>query len=257
MAPRANWKGELEVSELKCSVKLFTAVSSAERLSFRTINRKTGHALKRIMVDEETGEELDSHEQAKGFDSDGKTINFEQKEIADVVPEADKTLQLTQFVSLNEVPRVVFDKPYYLAPAEKADADIFSLIAEGLQQTKCGGIASVVLFRRFRYVLIYPDFNGLIAMTLHFHDEIKSSNEVFKPITSQKSDPEMLDLAQHIIDTKRGQFNPAGFADRYEQALISMVKAKIAGKSLPRIKPKRKPQSISLLEALKKSAKAA
>src|SRR5438552_4441178 len=119
MAARANWKGVLKAGEVSCPVALYTAASTAERIAFHILNRKTGHRVHREFVDAETGERVEAKEQVKGYETGpGDYIAFEPEEIAKAVPEADKTLDVA-FVPCDQVDDVYFDRPYYLAPSAR------------------------------------------------------------------------------------------------------------------------------------------
>ena len=113
-----------------------------------------------------------------------------------------------------------------------------------------------MLFRRLRAVLIRAHGTGLVADTLEFDHEVRDAAKVFDDIPELKLDKEMLDLARHIIDTKRGKFQPERFEDRYDDALAALVKAKAEGKAIPKPKPPEAAKPIDLMEALRKSAAA-
>ena len=255
MAPRANWKGYLKIGELSCPVALYTAASTSERVSFHIINRETGNRVHRQMVDAETGRAVENDDIVKGFEvASGQYIVFEPEEIKAVVPESDKTLALDTFIPCNGVDAIYLDRPYYLAPADKASAEVFELIRRGLQEKDAAALARTVLFRRMRTLLIRPTQDGLIASTLNYDYEVRSAKEVFADIDDFKIEGEMLDLARHIIDTKRGEFDPTEFDDRYETALAELIRAKIEGRKLPK-KPKKQEKKVSnLLNALRQSA---
>lgn len=256
MAPRANWKGYLKVGELSCPVALYTAASTSDRVSFHIINRETGNRVHRQMVDAETGREIDSEDIVKGFEvASGEYVILEPEEIKAAVPESDKMLSLETFIPCNGVDTLYLDRPYYLAPADKPSAEIFELIRKGLQEKDVAALARTVLFRRLRTLLIRPSNEGLIATTLNYDYEVRSSKEVFSDIKEFKIEGEMLDLARHIIDTKKGEFDPTEFDDRYEAALAELVRAKIEGRKPPK-KPKREEKKVSnLLDALRQSAR--
>ena len=115
MAPRAIWKGHLEIGQLVCPVALYAAASTSERVAFHIVNRKTGHRVRRVFVDAETGEPVERDDQAKGYETDrGKTIVLEEEELAEAVPESDKTLRVEAFIPCGEVDTLYFDRPYYL-----------------------------------------------------------------------------------------------------------------------------------------------
>lgn len=255
MAPRANWKGYLKVGELSCNVALYTAASTAERVSFNIVNRETGHRVHRQMVDADTGKEVAGDDIVKGYEvASGEYVVLEPEEIKEAVPNSDKTLELETFIPCADVDTIFLDRPYYLAPADKAAADVYALIRKALEEKNVVALARTVLFRRLRTLLIRPSEEGMIATTLNYDYEVRSAEEVFADIPDFKIEGEMLDLARHIISTKKGKFDPTEFDDRYETALAELIRAKIEGRKLPK-KPKAEPKKVSnLLDALRQSA---
>ncbi|MGN6770990.1 MAG: Ku protein [Rhizobiaceae bacterium] len=254
VAARANWKGYIKFGEVACAVALYTAASSSERISFTTLNRATGNRVRREFVDSETGDPVEREDQVKGYEiENGDYIVLEPEEIAAAVPESDKTLKIEAFVPCDEIDDVYFDKPYYLAP-DRMGADAFRLLRDGMRQAKVAALARTVLFRRLRTVLIRPHGKGLIGTTLNFDYEVRSAKEAFDDIPAMKIKGEMLDLAKHIINTKKGSFDARSFDDRYDAAVAELVKAKIEGKPLPKKKTPTSSKPSDLLQALRQSA---
>lgn len=255
MAARAQWKGHLKIGELSCAVGLYTATSTSDRLSFHMINQATGNRLRREFVDSETEEVVQRDQQVKGFETgNGDYIMIDPEEVAAVVPDSDKMLEVETYIPCGKIDDVYFDKPYYLVPVDDAAHDAFTSIRDALRKTNATAIARTVLFRRIRTVMIRAHGKGLIATTLNFDYEVKSSEEAFKDVKKIKVEAEMLDLAIHIIGTKKGEFDPATFDDRYEDALAALVKAKAEGKALPKPKPVKVSKPSDLLKALRQSA---
>lgn len=255
MAPRANWKGFLKVGELSCPVALYTAASTSERIAFHTVNRATGHRVHREFVDSETGKPVEKDEQVKGYETgSGEYVVVEPDEVAAAVPESDKTLSVSAFVGCSAVDDVYFDKPYYLAPSDKHGEEAFTLIREGMRRKKVAAIAQTVLFRRVRTLLIRVYDEGLIGTTLNFDYEVRSATDAFEDVPDIKVQGEMLDLAEHIIKTKRGKFDPTTFDDRYEAALAELVKAKLEGRKIEPPKQPKREKVVDLMDALRKSA---
>lgn len=254
MAARATWKGYLRLGELVCGVGLYTAVSASDRVSLHMVNRKTGNRLSRRFVDADTGDVVERDEQVKGYEVDsGDFVVLEPDEIAEVTPKGDKALTIESFLPCHEVDDLYFDRPYYLRPVDDASEASFAVIREGLRKKKVAAVASAVLFRRPRSLLIRAYDEGIIATTLHYDYEVRAAEEAFEDIAEIKMEPEMLDLARHIIDTKSGRFEPETFDDRYDDALAELVKAKMEGR---KIAPQKKPAAkvVSLLDALRESA---
>lgn len=255
MSARAIWKGHLSIGDLGCAVALYSAVNGAERTAFHIINRDTGHRVRREYVDEDSGRPVGKDDLVKGYDTpEGQTVILEPDEIRDAVPESDKRLELSAFLSCDQIDTLYLERPYFLAPADRRSVEAYELIRATMEAEGVAAIARTVLFRRVRSVLVRPHGKGLIATTLNYDYEVRNAAESFEDISKVKIEKEMLELARHIIGTKMGEFDPSQYEDRYEAALTELVKAKIAGRK-PKKLPKRKPENVtSLLDALRKSA---
>jgi Ku protein, prokaryotic len=251
---RAQWKGFLKFGEVTCGVALYTAASTSERIAFNMINKASGNRLSRVFIDSETEDPVPKEKQTKGFEIDsGQYIIIDPDEVAAAVPESNKTLEIEAFIPCADIDDVYFDKPYYLTP-DKMGSDAFVALRDGMVKSKVAAIARTVLFRRMRTVLIRPHGKGLIATTLNYDYEVRSSKKAFEEMPDLKIEGEMLDLAKHIISTKKGDFDPATFDDRYETALAELVKAKMEGKALPKPKKVEVSKPSDLLAALRESA---
>jgi len=251
---RAQWKGHITLGEISCAVGLYTAASTSERISFHTINKATGNRVHREFIDSETHETVEREAQVKGFEIDsGEYIMIDPEEVTAVIPDSDKVLDIEAFLPCSEVDDIYFDKPYYLVPTDEVSESAFCALREALDKSDVTAIARTVLFRRMRTVLIRAGGRGMIASTLNFDYEVQSSDEAFKEMPQIHVDREMLDLAKHIIGTKKGPFDPGKFDDRYETALAELVKAKAEGRALPKAKPIRVSRPNDLLKALRES----
>jgi DNA end-binding protein Ku len=251
---RAQWKGFVKFGEVSCGVALYTAASTSDRITFNTINKATGNRVNRIFIDSETEDPVPKELQTKGFEiENGRYIIVDPEEVAATIPESNKTLEIECFIPCSEIDDVYFDKPYYLTP-DKMGGDAFAALRDGMRKSNVAAIARTVLFRRVRTVLIRPHGKGLIATTLNYDYEVRSSAKAFEEMPKMKIASEMLDLAKHIISTKKGDFDPATFDDRYEAALADLVKAKIEGKALPKQKKVAVSKPNDLLAALRESA---
>ncbi|WP_430252059.1 Ku protein [Neorhizobium sp. DAR64860/K0K1] len=251
---RAQWKGFIKFGEVSCGAALYTAASTSDRITFNTINKATGNRVNRVFIDGETEDPVPKELQTKGFEiENGQYIIIDPDEVAATIPESNKTLEIEAFIPCSDVDDVYFDKPYYLTP-DKMGGDAFVALRDGMRKSKVAAIARTVLFRRMRTVLIRPHGKGLIATTLNYDYEVRSSKKAFEGMPKLKIEGEMLDLAKHIISTKKGDFDPATFDDRYEAALADLVKAKMEGRSLPKLKKVEVSKPNDLLAALRESA---
>jgi DNA end-binding protein Ku len=255
MAPRAQWKGQLKLGLITCSVALYTAASEADDIHLNMLNRKTGNRLKRQFVDSETEAVVEREEQVKGYTlENGGSVVLEEEEIEAAIPESTKCIEIEHFVPWDEVDTTFIDRPYYVAPSDAGSQEAFALIRTAMAEAGVAGVGRTVLFRRDRVLLLRPFGRGLLGETLHFAYEMRSAEKAFADIPKAEIPDEMIELAEHIIGKKRGSFDPDAFEDRYEEALKELIRAKQAGETI-KPKPQPKPSNVvSLLEALRESA---
>jgi len=255
MAPRAVWRGSIKFADFQCDVGLYTAISSSEKISFNILNRKTGNRVERQYLDSETGDKVERENQVKGFElENGDHLVIEGDELAELMPDGNKVIRVKNFLECDEVDKLYFDKPYYLSPSTDEDREALSLLAQTLREKKVAALAEAILFRRNRMVLIRPDGDAVIATTLNYDYEVRSQTAAFKSIPDMEFDDEMLELAGHIIKKRAGKFDPSSYSDRYNDALVELVEAKIAGKTIKKRAPEKRDNVINLREALRESA---
>lgn len=258
MAPRANWKGRVRLGEIAFGVALYTAATTSDRVALHMINRATGNRLKNESVDSETGKPVDKDGEVMGYELDsGDYVLLENEELAAVVPASDKTLAIESFLPCRNIDTLYFDRPYYLAPSDAASAEAFAVLRDGMDRQNVAALARTVLFRRLRTVMIRPHGAGFITNTLNFDYQVRSAEKAFVDIPDLKIEGEMLDLAEHIISTKLGDFDPSEFDDRYEAALADLVRAKLEGRPIPKRTEPARDKVVDLMAALRESAKAA
>jgi len=254
MAPRPNWKGYLKLSLVSCPVALYPATTSSERVSFRTLNRATGNRVRRQFVDEQTGEPVESEEQAKGYEvAKGEYLMLEDDEIKAVQLESNHTIDIERFVPRADIDELYLDTPYYLAPTDRVGEEAFAVIRDAMRTEKVVGLARVVLFRRERVLMLQPRDKGLAATSLHFANEVHAANAYFDEIPDMQLPKEMLELAKHIIDKMRGKFEPERFEDRYETALIELIRSKQKGTPIKPQPTHRQTNVVNLMDALRRS----
>jgi DNA end-binding protein Ku len=254
MAPRANWKGYLKLSLVSCAVALYPASRTTGRISFHTLSRKTGNRLRRQMFDPDTGDVVETEDQAKGYEvAKGQYVVVDDEELDAIALESTHTIDIESFVPRAEIDEVYYDSPYYLAPDDKVAQEAFAVIREAMQRHDVVGLARVVLYRRERIVMIEPRGKGLFVATLRYPYEVREDDAYFEEIPDVKIQPDMLDLATHIIDRMAGHFDPTKFEDRYEEALVALVKSKQNGEPLALPEAPRPANVVNLMDALRRS----
>jgi DNA end-binding protein Ku len=255
MAPRANWKGFLRLSLVTCPVALFPATSDSEKISFNQINRNTGHRIKYMKVDADTGEEVSSDDIMKGYKVDTDTyIEISKDELDNIALESTRTIDIDQFVPKSEIDELYLVRPYYIVPDGKVGHDAYAVIRETIRSLDKVALARVVLTNREHVIALEARDNGLMGMLLRYPYEVRNSAEYFDDIQDVKITKDMLDLAKHIVQQKSGHFDPAKFEDHYEAALTELINKKRNGERITSVsKPVSSDNVISLMDALKRS----
>jgi DNA end-binding protein Ku len=254
MAPRPNWKGYLKLSLVSCPVALFPATTTSERVSFRTLNRATGNRLRRQMVDEATGDVVEAEDQIKGYEvAKGEFIQIEDDELKSVQLESNHTIDIERFVRRSEVDELYLDTPYYLTPTDRVGEEAFAVIRDAMRAEKMVGLARVVLFRRERILMLEPRDKGIAATSLHYANEVHQPASYFDEIPDMELPAQMLELASHIIGKMTGKFEPSAFEDRYENALIELIRSKQQGMPVKAQPVQRQTNVINLMDALRRS----
>lgn len=256
MAPRANWKGFLRLSLVTCPVALFPATSDSEKISFNQINRKTGHRIRYMKVDADTGDEVESEDIVKGYKIDTDTyITIEPEELEKVEIESSRTIEIDEFVDRADIDQRYVVRPYYLVPDGKIGHDAYAVIRETIRSMDKVAIGRLVLTSREHIIALEPMKKGLMGLLLRYPYEVRNEDEYFDDIQDVKVTKEMLDLAKHIVEQKSGEFDPEKFEDRYETALTDLINAKRAGKTIKATERPRGDNVVDLMDALRKSLK--
>jgi len=256
MAPgRPYWKGYLKLALVSCPIALYTASSSSERVSFRQINKKTGNRLRQQLVDEVTREPVEGEDKGRGYEySKGAYIEVDDDELDAVAVESNHTIEIDSFVPRSQIDERYLDSPYYIIPNDQVGQEAFAVIRDAMRGKGMVALARVVLAKRERVITLQPWDKGLMGTTLRYPYELRDSSEYFDDLPSVKVAPDMLKLAQHILETKEADFDPSQFVDHYEEAVVEMLKKKQAGMATPKGKASEPPRNvINLMDALKKS----
>ncbi len=253
---RPYWKGYLKLALVSCQIALYTASSSSERVAFRQINKKTGNRLRQQLVDEVTRQPVEAEDKGKGYEyAKGQYILIDDSELEAIEIESNHTIEIDSFVPRAEIDERYLDSPYYIAPADKVGQEAFAVIREAMRGKAMVGIGRIVLAKRERVMMLQPWDNGLVGTTLRYPYEVRPAKDYFYDIPDIKVEPDLLKLAEHILKNKEQRFDPEKFVDRYEEAVLEMLKTKQAGMPTPKAKPAFAPPSnvVNLFDAFRKS----
>jgi DNA end-binding protein Ku len=311
MAPRPHWKGFLKLSLVSCPIALYPAISPAERVSFRQVNRQTGNRLRQQLVDSVTGDVVQSHDRGRGYEvgqnqflmveeeeletaqQEAKTRPYsavppsvsnqrvqeeeepaprrtaafrrEEPRLAEAPPvepapppviiENNRTIEIERFVPRAQIDPRYHDTPYYIAPRDQVGQEAFAVIREAMRGKEMVGMGRVILSKRERPIIIEPLGNGLRGMTLRYAHEVRNEAEYFSDIPDIKLPDEMLRIAEHVLETKTADFDPAFLEDRYRTVLVEVLRNKQAEvpQTISAPPPGSSESVINLMDALKRS----
>jgi len=253
VAPRASWKGYIKLSLVSCPVKMYPATSASERITFNQLHKDTHNRINMKPVDPELGL-VERSDLVKGYEYEDKQyIIIDESDLEAVRIESNHTMNIEAFVDEDEVDVIYQDAPYYLAPDGAMAEETFAVLREAMRQSGKLAIARLVLTNRERVITIGARENGMFVTVLRNPSEVRGTAEYFGNIPEVKPDQEMLDLAEKLIEQKVKEFNPKDYEDRYEVALMQMIREKLKGhKPIIAAAPERG-NVINLMDALKAS----
>ena len=257
MAPRAYWKGYLKLSLVSCPIALYPATSEREKISFHQLNKETGNRIRYRKVDAETGDDVDQANIIKGYElAKGEYVDVTREELEAVAIESKRTIEIEQFVPKTQIDELYIRDPYYIAPDGEVGQQAFAVIREAIRKEGMVAVGKVVFTSREHIIALEARDSGMLGMTLRYPYEVRKQAEYFDEIPDEKVPKDMLDLALHIVDTKRGDFDPEKFEDQYEDALRELIERKAKGEKIERPKQPARSNVVNLMDALRASVEA-
>lgn len=256
MAYRPTWQGHLKLSLVTCPVALYTAINSGGDVHFNLINPKTNNRIKMITTDPDTGP-IERSELVKGYEvSKGEYILLTNEEIASVKLESTKTIEIERFVPGDEIDRLYWDNPYFLAPDGKLAQEAFGVIRTAMEKSGQIALGRVVIGTRERILALEPRDKGILAYTIRTDAEVRKPDEIFGGISDKAADPAMIAIAEKIIEQQEGPFDPSQFVDRYEEALKALIEDKKKGHKPAKVAEPEDTNVVDLMAALRASLNA-
>jgi DNA end-binding protein Ku len=233
VAPRAYWKEYLKLSLVSCPIALYPASSEREKISFHQLNKNTGNRIRYRKVDADTGDEVEPSDIIKGYEVDkGQYIDVNPEELEAIALESKRTIQIDEFVPRDQIDVLYLNNPYFIVPDGEVGADAFAVIREAINKEGMVAIGKVVLTSREHIIALEARGKGMVGITLRYPYEVRKEHEYFDAVPDAKITKDMLELAIHIIETKKSEFDPKKFEDQYEDALTELLKKKQAGEKI-------------------------
>jgi DNA end-binding protein Ku len=258
--PRPYWSGQIQISLVSFGIKLFPATEAKSEIHFHQLSRKTGERIKHQKVSEDEGP-VENSEIVKGYEyRKGEYVTVEPDEIEHLRIPSRHTLEVTQFVDVDELDPEFFEKPYFVVPENDVQAEAFAVVRKALQTTKKVGLGKIAFGGREHLVAISAPSDdklaGMMAYTMRYAEELRNPAEYFGDIKKIAVDEDQLALAKELIKRKVAKFAPEKFKDEYEAALRKMIEAKVKHVPIPRDEPAPKvAKVINLMDALRKSVR--
>ena len=258
MASRPYWSGHLRMSLVQFGIQLYPAVNPHAGIAFHEIDRETGQRIHHLNVIGQN-RPIDNSDIVKGYEyKKGKYLAIEPEEIAKVRIESKNIIDVSQFVDFSDLPRGLFEKPYFVVPQPKEPVDAFNIVRRAMKDTGKAAIGEIAFGGREHLIAIAvpddPSERGLMAYTLRYGEELRKSADYFSRIPRTEIDKKQLAMAAELIRSYSGPLKLDDFKDDYEAALRKLLEAKQKNKPLPleEDQPKRA-KVIDLMDALRQS----
>jgi DNA end-binding protein Ku len=253
MAYRPTWQGPLKHSLVTCPVALYTAINSGGDVHFNLINPKTNNRIKMVTTDPDTGP-IERSELVKGYEvSKGEYILLTNEDINSVKLESTKTIEIERFVAGDEIDRLYWDTPYFLAPDGKLAQEAFGVIRTAMEKSGQIALGRVVIGTRERILALEPRGKGILAYTIRTDAEVRKPDDIFDGLSDKAADPAMISIAEKIIEQQQGPFDPSRFVDRYEEALKALIEDKKSGRKPAKVAEPQDTNVVDLMSALRAS----
>jgi len=249
----AIWTGAINFGLVTIPVRLFTAVRSND-LSFNLLHAKDEGRIKYERICSEDGKQVPWDEIVKGYEYEkGEYVILTDEDFKKVNPEATQSVEILEFVELDKINPMFFDKPYYLEPT-KQGRHAYALLREALEKSGKVAIARVVIRTKEQIAAVKPIGDALVLEIMHWAEELVDQSTLDLPADRKLPESE-LKMAKMLIDTMSvDQFEQEKFKNRYADELMAMIEARAAGKEMP--KPKKapaRPKVVNLMDVLQQS----
>jgi DNA end-binding protein Ku len=252
--PRSIWSGAISFGLVNVPVKLYSAVSR-KTVRFHQLNRETGNRISQRRVDPVTEEEVAYDDIVKGYElTKDSYVLITPEELEALDPERTRTIDIEDFVDLEDIDPIFYDHPYYLVPDTGA-TKAYGLLLNAMQESGKVAIAKVVLRSKEQLVAIRPQDDLLCMETMIFSDEVVSHDSIddLPDAKELKASARELKMAQQLIESLSTEWEPAKYRDEYREKVLELIERKAAGEEIavqPEApQPTKVPDLMAALEA--------
>src|SRR5918995_61639 len=253
---RPVWSGTISFGLVNVAVKAFTAVRDHD-IHFHQLDKKSGARIRYEKVSAKTGREVEADDIEMGFEiSEGRHVTFDKKELDELRPKSTKAIEVTDFVALDEVDPIYYERTYWLAPDRDAAGKAYQLLRAAMEAKGRVAIGTVAM-RNKQYLTAIRPLDGVLAMsTMRFADEVVPRQDIEDlPARRSKPGPKELRMAEQLIDSLAADWDPKQYQDTYVDELKARIKAKDKGKDVVEAEPEEEKTAdiVDLTEALQRS----
>jgi len=230
---RAIWSGTISFGLLNVPVKMYSAVSR-KTIRFNELRESDGSRVRHKRVAEADDKEVSYDEIVKGYEiTKDHYVTLTRDELAELDPKKTRAIEIQDFVDIEQIDPIYFDSPYYLGPAEGAEK-AYSLLVRSMESAGKAAIARFVLRNKEHLAAIRPLDNALTLTTMRFHDEVVSTEELddVLPQETPRVEKREREMAEKLIASLAGDFDPESYRDEYREELLSMIEQKADGKDV-------------------------
>lgn len=254
ISSRPLWRGHLKLSLVSCPIALYNALTEKDDIHLHFLNPETGNRVRYQSVDAETGDVLERRDLVRGYEfQKDRYVTLTNEEIDELKIESSATMNVEEFVPLEDVAPIYFEGAYFIAPDGEAGMDAYIVIRDALAKSGMFAISRAVISRRERVMAMKPRGKGIIGYALREESDIRPEKDIFKDIENVKVDRDALAIAMKLVEQKKADFDPSKFEDRFENKLRSLIDAKLKGVELEPEEIEESPKVIDLMDALKRS----
>ena len=251
---RTIWNGSISFGLVNIPIGLALATQRSD-IAFRTLHRECGTPIKQKRWCPTHERDVEPDELVKGWEFvKGEFVFVEEADLEAVALQRSQSIEILRFVQLADVDPVFFDRTYYLAPAAtEAQRRPYVLLLRAMTETGMAAIGKFVLWGKENLCLIRPHGDSLALETLFFAEDVRSRAEIEEAVAETEIQAAELDLAQQVIGSLVGDFEPEDFENQYRTELRAMLEAKVAGQEIKKPEPAPETPVVDLMEALRRS----
>ena len=246
------WKGYLTFGLISIPIRLFSA-ARGERISLNQLHSVCHTRIKMPLFCPTCDRKVERNEIVKGYEYEkDQYVLFDEKELEKIEPESARSMEILEFVRLDEIDPLYYESSYYVTPEDEG-RKAYQLLLDAMEESGYAAIAKITMHQREHIVVIRPRANGMTLHTMFYNNEIREVAEYGKRTPAAEPKDAEKKLATQLIESLAAKFEPEKYKDQYQESMKEMIAAKQAGQEVAAVPHAKMAPVIDLMEALKKS----